>query len=523
MAQHGKAWHSVAKHVTAWQSMVKHVTAWQSMVKHGTAWHSMVKHGTAWQCRALDGQSWPCGSGQPLMAMPTMGTAQGGPPCPHRGDWNGTRGSLGHPTPRLPPWWGCPRRVLSILIPVRDPGRYGNRFPVFLPPATAPGEGVAGPPSPPRAAATAAPAAPRDRHAPPAPAPTQPAPAGGTRSSGWGGEGGYHTGPGTPYRAGEGGHGARAPSVPRGARHVCHTRPISSMGQPHPGTVGTQAAAGWARAVPLVLVPCRAMLCHAVPCCAMPCHAVPCRAVPCRARPRAVWRGLQLRAAENPPAERVKIAAGFGETAFAASSPLQRAPTGSGRSDGGAGHGHRGDKRTLGTGHHGARVPWGHGAKGTRCHGDRASWGQEDTETPFRKGELAKSPKVAAGSGCAGVGAVAVPTRSRSRRGGGAGMGGLVPPRAGQRLRQLKACKIPKGGGGERLCRCWRGGGANPVTVPARWRCRCGGRNREQLQNGGRGGWCPPEPGSVARPCPRQLCAFKRGAARLSRISRSAY
>lgn len=55
-------------------------------------------------------------------------------------------------------------------------------------------------------------------------------------------------------------------------------------------------------------------------------------------------------------------------------------------------------------------------------------------------------------------------------------------------LPQLKACKIPKGGGGERLRRasaswCWHDCGAGAMAAPAWWRCR----------RGGGGGWQEPE------------------------------
>ena len=160
----------------------------------------------------------------------------------------------------------------------------------------------------------------------------------------------------------------------------CHAHPYCKMAVVRPCSLWGQCwlspAAPWA-------VP---ELCHA-----MPCHAVPCRAVPCHAVP---W-GLQLRAAANPPAEKVKIAAGCGR---------QRSPptcqhreewelrchcrdstaTGTGT----AGMGSRGDVGRCGgwdaMGEWGASGPGcgrgavlrGWGCIGPEHGGDTASWGQ---------------------------------------------------------------------------------------------------------------------------------------------------
>lgn len=214
------------------------------------------------------------------------------------------------------------------------------------------------------------------------------------------GAGGYHTGPGTVLGRG---HGAQDPP---------HATWVQAR-VPHTAPLLTGSAPSWQRECPgcsaVGRVRGHRCLCRAR---AMPYRATPCHAVPCCA----VQRGLQLCAAANPPAERVKIAAGSGKwrspprpppagtgeerepspATGATARPWGRARRGRGvRGAGCCGAGASRWRGTLGgwglwgwdivgTGHHRDGALWGRGIVGTGWHRDGASWGQGGTGMEHR-------------------------------------------------------------------------------------------------------------------------------------------
>lgn len=256
--------------------------------------------------RGGDCEAEPGGQGEGFLSHPVSGVLVPG----------SERGSCPHPGVGPRSLWQQVPRLLPAAVP-------------FLPPAKALCEGVAGPPP----CAAAAPAAPRDRHAPPAPAPTQPGPAGTAPGPA----------PSTQHPAPCWGGDAvpEPPLCQRSSEHTCgaHSpaprRVSPSQHRGHPGC----SMVGRSTAVP------------------MPCHAMPCRGCP-----RATRRGLQLRAAANPPAERVKIAAGSGKRR----SPPQPPSAGTGES--GSLRPPAEPRWGLGAGH-------GREAGGAGCYRRRGGWG----------------------------------------------------------------------------------------------------------------------------------------------------